>query len=66
MAAGGPALGLASVQASWAETCLSVAVVAFAGPCRLTTAVVPSSVTPPSAVPAGKVSAVVCSQVLFG
>ena len=66
MAAGGPALGLASVQVSWAETCSSIALEAFAGPFRLITAVVLSSVTPLSVVPAGKVSAAVCSQVLFG
>ena len=66
MAGGGPDLGVTSVQVNWAETCLSIALLTAAGPLRFTTAVVPSSATLPSVVPAGKVSAAFCSQVLFG
>src|ERR1700683_875217 len=66
MADDGPALGLVSVQTSWADTALRTVVLAPVRPPRLTTAVVPATVTPSSVVPAGKVTVPFCSHLLCG
>src|ERR1700678_1941947 len=64
--AAGLALGVASVQASWAETCSFTVLLARVRPPRSTMAVDPVCAALMNEVPVGKVPAAFCSRALWG